>query len=68
MADRDTKLALDIPDLSKLEEHGVSIDAPTPTHFVMADPWAPGENGQAPPSQQQPSSNPPPKPSPEDTD
>jgi hypothetical protein len=46
MADKETKVTLvDVPDPGKLEEHGVSIDAPTPTQFVMPDPWAPSSNG-----------------------
>lgn len=46
---KDSKVPLfDVPDLSKLHEHGISIDAPTPTEIVMQDPWAPVGNGQAP--------------------
>lgn len=46
MPDKESKLTLaDIPDLSKLEEHGVSIGVPTPADFVIADPWAPAGNG-----------------------
>jgi hypothetical protein len=45
MAESDGKTPK-IPDLAKLEEHGISIDAPTPAHFVMPDPWAPRPNGQ----------------------
>jgi hypothetical protein len=49
MADKEAKVTLvDVPDPSKLQEHGISIDAPTPTQFVMPDPWAPSGNGQAP--------------------
>jgi hypothetical protein len=49
MADKEAKIVgVDIPDLAKLEEHGISIDAPTPTQFVMPDPWAPSDNGQGP--------------------
>jgi hypothetical protein len=52
MTDNDVKVALDIPDRSKIEEHGIAIDAPTPSQVVMADPWAPGGNGQLPPPQE----------------
>lgn len=46
MGDKDSKLKLaDVPDLSKLEEHGVSIGVPTPKDFVIANPWAPAGNG-----------------------
>jgi hypothetical protein len=46
MGDKNSKLKLaDVPDLSKLEEHGVSIGVPTPKDFVIANPWAPAGNG-----------------------
>lgn len=49
MTDREKKETLtDIPDPGKLQEHGISIDAPTPTQFVVPDPWAP--SGGNPPS------------------
>jgi hypothetical protein len=39
---------IDLPNPGKIEEHGVTIDAPTPTHAI-ADPWAPHSgNGSAP--------------------
>jgi len=52
MTDNDVKVALDIPDRSKIEEHGIAIDAPTPSQVVMADPWAPSGNGQLPAPQE----------------
>jgi hypothetical protein len=58
MADKRAKVELDIPDMSKLEEHGVLIDAPTPSQFVLADPWAPTSNGQ--PMNHEPPAGPPP--------
>ncbi len=30
-----------LPDLSGVEEKGISIDAPTPTQFTIPDPWNP---------------------------
>lgn len=29
----------DTPDYLKIEEHGVTIDAPTPTRFAIDNPW-----------------------------
>jgi hypothetical protein len=52
MTDNDVKIALDIPDRSKIEEHGIAIDAPTPSQVVMADPWAPAGNGRLPAPQE----------------
>lgn len=49
MADKKDKFTLvDVPDPGKIEEHGISIDAPTPTQIVMPDPWAPSDNRPAP--------------------
>lgn len=49
MSDKQPKITLiDVPDPAKIEEHGISIDAPTPTQFIMPDPWAPAGNGVAP--------------------
>ena len=30
----------DVPDYAKLEEHGATIDAPTPMEFKIDDPWS----------------------------
>jgi hypothetical protein len=42
---------VDVPDPSKIEEKGISIDAPTPVQFVIPDPWQPqnGNSGDQPP-------------------
>jgi hypothetical protein len=40
MADK-RKLWIDVPDLAKIEEKGISINAPTPKQFVIVDPWKP---------------------------
>jgi len=49
MTEHEKRVTLvDIPDPAKIEEHGISIDAPTPTQFVMDDPWVPSNNGSAP--------------------
>jgi hypothetical protein len=37
----------DVPDLSKVEEKGISIYAPTPTQFSIPDPWTGSPNGSA---------------------
>ncbi|HKH65524.1 MAG TPA: hypothetical protein VKA35_08690 [Solirubrobacterales bacterium] len=37
-----------VPDPGTLEEHGISIPAPTPTGIDIANPWAPDAN---PPTQ-----------------
>ena len=50
MSERTTGRPVDIPDLSKLEEHGATIDAPTPTQILMPDPWAQGANGTTTPA------------------
>lgn len=42
-------LLRDVPDLARLEERGMSIDASTPTAFSMDDPWA-GAVETAPPA------------------
>jgi hypothetical protein len=37
----------DIPNLGKLEEKGISINAPTPTSFSVPDPWTPAAQSPA---------------------
>lgn len=34
-----------VPDPDHLEEHGVSIPAPTPTSINIPNPWKPSKNG-----------------------
>lgn len=38
--DRREHPLVDLPDPGKIEEHGVTIDVPTPMHAI-ANPWAP---------------------------
>jgi hypothetical protein len=59
MSEHEKKIALaDIPDPGKIEEHGISIDAPTPTQFVMPDPWTPSNNGSPSPTAADPATRP----------
>jgi hypothetical protein len=39
------KLWIEVPDLAKIEEKGISINAPTPKQFVIVDPWKPAGSG-----------------------
>lgn len=60
MSDKHPKVHWEhVPDLAKIEEHGISINAATPKVLSIPNPWAPSGNGGSAQADVEPTPGPP---------